>query len=466
VAGPEKQRIRDILANPVEGLNAEVKRWFDLDTPHGTSKLVKACFALRNRNGGYLVIGFDNASGKPVTDQRPTSIRDAFHVDKVQALISRYASEAFEVELHYENHDGTEFPVVQVPSGVQAPVAVKTDLVGSDAKSSLRKGDVYFRTLASNGTASTSVARPNDWKDLVEICFDNREADFGRFFRRQLAAADVRALIDALQSLAGPAQQPSLSLAELTSADLAEGEQRLAEALAKRTLAEDEKALLKFGTWSVALRFEPLLQGKVADQDFMSTLGSSNPRYTGWPMWLDSRGFRNQGDRPYIREGGWEALIVGAHAHADFMRMDPAGKFYLRRVLQDDLTDKVTPMTVLDPSLMLYRVGEVIGVALAFGKALGFDQEGTRLGFAFKWTGIANRNLVRWADTFRDSVAYDPSHEDVITTFTEVPLDTAPQAIAPFVDSATRQLFAAFGGHRVPLSHIEDRVTQLINRQW
>lgn len=466
MAGADRQRIKDLLANPVEGLNAEVKRWFDLDTPHGTSKLVRACFALRNRNGGYLVIGFDNASGKPVSNDRPASVREAFHVDKVQALISRYASETFEIELHYEELDGAEYPVVQVPSGVRAPVAVKTELAGPDAKTSLRKGDVYFRTLASNGTASTSSARPNDWKDLVEICFDNREADLGRFLRRQLAAADVRALVDALQTLAGPTQQPSLGLAELAKADLAEGEERLATALAKRTLQEDEKALLKFGTWSVALRFEPLLQGKVADQEFMATLASSNPSYTGWPMWLDSRGFRNQGDRPYIRDGGWEALIVGAHAHADFMRMDPSGKFYLRRVLQDDLTDKVTPMTVLDPSLMLYRVAEVIAVGLAFGKALGFDQEGTRLGFAFKWTGIANRHLVRWADTFRDSIAYDPSHEDTIATFTEVPLDTAPQAIAPFVDAATRQLFAAFGGHRIPLSHLEDRVTQLISRKW
>jgi hypothetical protein len=40
-----------------------------------------------------------------------------------------------------------------------------------------RIGAVYFRSLASNGTPSATEARPSDWADIIEICFDNREAD-------------------------------------------------------------------------------------------------------------------------------------------------------------------------------------------------------------------------------------------------------------------------------------------------
>jgi hypothetical protein len=54
------------------------------------------------------------------------------------------------------------------------PVAAKADLVDGTRKL-VNLGDVYFRTLASNGTPSTAPARPQDWRDVVEICFDNRE---------------------------------------------------------------------------------------------------------------------------------------------------------------------------------------------------------------------------------------------------------------------------------------------------
>jgi hypothetical protein len=48
----------------------------------------------------------------------------------------------------------------------------------------IRVGDVYCRTLNANGTASTAIAQPTDWRDIFDRCFENREADIGRFLRR------------------------------------------------------------------------------------------------------------------------------------------------------------------------------------------------------------------------------------------------------------------------------------------
>ena len=100
-------------------------------------------------------------------------------------------------------------------------------------------------------------------------------------------------------------------------------------------------------------------------------MASSNPRYTGWPVWCDSRSFTDDSARPFVFDGYWEALIVsldrGFGDHIDYWRLSPDGKFYLHRALQDDVGggDR-TPAagTVLDFALMILRIAECVVVAI------------------------------------------------------------------------------------------------------
>ena len=182
-----QSQIQSLVARPSESLNVEVKRWINPDQPNGISKLVRAVFALRNRNGGFLVLGFDDKTLEPRLENLPPNVRTAFHVDKIQALISRYASELFEVGVAFGKRDGREYPVIVVPEGVRSPVAAKVPLLDENKKELIGAGEVFFRTLAANGIPSSALARPQDWPEIVELCFNNREADVGRFLRRQLA---------------------------------------------------------------------------------------------------------------------------------------------------------------------------------------------------------------------------------------------------------------------------------------
>lgn len=84
----------------------------------GTAKIVKALFSLRNRNGGFFVLGFDDKTLAPTQANRPADIHTAFHVDAIQTIISRYASEPFEIAVGFESRDQTEHAVVAVPDGV------------------------------------------------------------------------------------------------------------------------------------------------------------------------------------------------------------------------------------------------------------------------------------------------------------------------------------------------------------
>lgn len=150
------QEFADRLVNsPSEGLNVEIKRWIDPSEPSGIAKIAIACMALRNRNGGYLVIGLDNESMEPVDDGKPHNVRASFHIDIIQQIISKYASVAFEVAVAFAKRSEQEFPVIAIGSGVRAPVAASKEL-SLAGKPLIRQHAVYFRTLNASGVAGSS----------------------------------------------------------------------------------------------------------------------------------------------------------------------------------------------------------------------------------------------------------------------------------------------------------------------
>jgi hypothetical protein len=468
----DQTRIQELLSRLAESLNVEVKRWIDPTAPNGIAKIVRAALALRNRNGGYLVIGFDDKTLQPDTSNEPQDVRAAFHVDKIQGMISRYSSEIFEIAVAFAEQDGREYPVIIVPEGIKTPVAAKGELL-EGSKRLICHGDVYFRTLASNGTPSTSLARPEDWRDIVEICFDNREADVGRFLRRQLAGRDITSLISALSQLGLAQNMPAVpTLRERAETLLNDGDERFHKALESRKLTADEKLLVdggSSGSWCIGLLIDPPHPARVPDQVFLTTIESANPSYTGWPIWLSSRNFKDQHQAPIVKDRAWEALILsnqGWAKHLDFSRFDPKGEFYLHRALQDDLSDTIEPRKWLDPIHVLIRVAEAIAVGLAFAKALGWKEDDARLGFAFRWTGLSGRGLASWANPLSKlRRGGHLAHDNVVATFTELSLDTPVSAIAPFVDQATQDLFALFGGYKMPTEAVEEWVSRLLERR-
>lgn len=465
-----QDQIDALIRNPSESLNVEIKRWIDPTTPEGQAKIIGGCLALRNRNGGYFVVGFDDNTLQPDQGNVPPDPRIDFHVDIVQGLISKYAYDLFEVGVAFSRRDNVEYPVIVVPTGVQVPVAAKKNLVDASNRNLIRQGGLYFRTLNANGVPSTSLARPQDWRDIVEICFENREADIGRFLRRHLSGLDPSALVDALQHLGlstTPPVPPLPSLRDEAASLLHLGEERFQNAVQTRSLDDVDRAMVEGLAWHVALVVKPGWSDGVADADFLADFLGSNPRYTGWPIWLDSRSHAREDGRPFRVEGAWEALVVSTDFHhLDFMRFDPTGRFYLRRALQDDLTDKVEAGTALDPILVILRVAEAIAVGIAAVRNLeGAETAPRHLGFAFRWTKLADRVLTPWANPMIMMIGERHSREDEVTTFVELTSDTPSTSIAPFVDEATRELFALFDGERIPYNVVEDWTSRLVERR-
>jgi hypothetical protein len=416
--------------------------------------------ALRNRNGGYLVIGLEDKSLTRI----PRTGREHeinFHVDVIQGIISRFSYPPFEISVKFGVIDGTDYPIIVVPEGVTVPVACKRDLADSSGRVLLREDGVYFRTLNANGTPSTSLAKAADWRDIVEICFDNRETDIGRFLRKHLGReVNLKGFV-----ADGGIDQPSLRQRAITH--ISDSESFRQVALNTRLSGQEKEFAEKAGQYAVALVLDPTRPHDNSDTSFLNTVSGANPQYTGWPAWLDSRNFTDQASRPVKVERAWQALIWsygrGFGAHADFIRMHAKGEFYLWRILQDDLTDKVPPYTKLDVALVVYRVAEILAVGLAFAKAL--DQpETSKLGFAFKWWNISGRELDSWANPMRMPPYGRRSFDNEVESYVELNANTPPQAVAPYVLEAVRDLLLAFDGFSISLAVVESIVTEVLRR--
>ena len=458
-------QLQELIDTPAESLSVELKSWIDPDQSEGAAKIVKAALALRNHGGGYLVVGFNNNTREPEKYNLSSPVKSAFHIDKIQRLVSKFTSEPFEVAVEFPERDGQIHPVIVIPSGVKTPVVSRSDLSFKNGKL-ICVDDLYVRSLQSNNTASTTKIGWKDWPKIMEVCFDNREADIGRFLRRHLGGMSPDIILELAVAITKQTE-PKPTNDDLLRKFLQESAERFSEVIEERRVN-----LPKHGTWEAALLVIGNVPAHSANRDFLKLLGSSNPDYTGWPVWLDSSSFPDERAHPHVIKHVWEALIVSrpsgwAH-HVDFMRLDPKGRFYLRRALQDDISgsDRAPkPLSALDFALPILRVAEAIAVGIAFAKAMGCAVETTLLAFAFQWTGLRGRELVSWAEQERLIIPGRSAYDGEVLTFVSVPLETPLSALSEFVNQAVQPLFEIFDGFSLSKGVVEDLTRRLIERK-
>ena len=458
------ERIQELIDRPVESLSVELKGWIDPDSHEGIAKIVKSAIALRNHGGGYILIGFNDKDGEPDLLNAISDVRTLFHIDKIQGLITKYSSEPFEVKLYYPSREKQEFAVLEIPYGIKTPVAAKCNLVKDGNKFLICADTIYVRTLSANNTPSTAKASWKDYGPLIEVCFENREADIGRFLRRHISGLTPEIISQLTDSLIEG--KPNETTEDKLKNLLLEGEQRFEDIIEERKIT-----LPNHGFWEVACIIEGKIPSFSTDNDFLSLIYHSNPGYTGWPPWVILRNSTNQGARPYVYKNAWEALLFSWDSDIhdiDFYRLDPTGRFFLRRALDDDIAvspKRPKPLTVIDFPLIPYRIAEVIAVGLSFARAMGCKKEETNLLFGFKWYGLKERKLTSWVTPFNYRSPNLTSYENEIFSIINVPLETPDSALAQYVYQAIKPLFNTFEGFDLSLIVIENIVKKLIERR-
>ena len=229
--------LQSLVERPRETINIELKSWIDPKSPEGEQKIARAALALRNQNGGYLVIGFNDKTCKPDAVPAGVNVRLQYHTDEIQRIVSRYASHPFVIETHFQETGGVEYPVIRIPAGFKTPVVCKADLLvrgpGGKERFLLRAKDIYVRTVDTNHTVSSAPGNGRDIEELVERCFQNREADHTALLSKTFQAIPSVNLLAIFKAI-GAVSETGLEALEGFEAIFDKGEERYSAAVAGR----------------------------------------------------------------------------------------------------------------------------------------------------------------------------------------------------------------------------------------
>jgi len=346
----------------------------------------------------------------------------------------------------------------------------KVDLKAHQA--TLGEVEVFFYALANGGFSPASYTRRDrpldlqrDWP-LIEdafACVAEAVAKAGPAW----AATEADSV-----SFAAGSTVPGQSAQQV----LDKGERAFREALAAQgDLTAQEREAFEVGAQEIAVAVYGPSPEHAATESFLNLLMSANPGFRpDWPMWMDTRLFHDPRFAPRVKAKAWQALVVLTAGTmpwdmAEFYRLDPKGRFFLRRMIDDDTFARAQRFKVgqfLDPHHAIARTAEAIAVALAFARAMSFDSDQTTLAFDFRWTGLRDRIIHNWTGVGRFLPLRDQyrSVEDDAEGVIEVPLNVAESSLASYVEKATAGLFSQFGGFAPPVGFIHSVVQNLFEK--
>ena len=84
-----EEDLRRRLFTAQESFDTELKPWIDPAKDSGKAVIAKACMALRNVNGGFLIIGVGD-DGSCLNDKVPADIPERYHPDVIHEIISSH----------------------------------------------------------------------------------------------------------------------------------------------------------------------------------------------------------------------------------------------------------------------------------------------------------------------------------------------------------------------------------------
>lgn len=342
---PTQDELRLLLQIPNESLTVEYKSWLNLADNGDKARLAKAAIALANEGGGIIVFGMrepGNDGGSITAEPRPNQF-PTYHQDDINAAVGRYADPAFHCELRFCQNPAAEVEhaFVLVPGGMQVPVMSKRACEGIIAAQKC-----YVR---KPGPRSEEPFTAEEWRGVMERCVQNRREsmlDAIRVIVQGHGAPPIQS--DALDKLSSFSHASFVRWRNLVD-----------------TLPQNDPARMPHGHYD--LNFELVgVQPAPSLAEFRRRMEEAGRvRLTGWGP------FVNLGSEPFQPRsvaGNIEAWIGALSenqafrdsAHCDFWRANPTGLFYLLRGYDEDSVSNLTPGSIFDATMPIWRVGEAM----------------------------------------------------------------------------------------------------------
>lgn len=324
MTGENSDRFADVLFEPREDLDFEVKNWLDLRSDENAkATFAKAALALANHGGGLIILGMTETPGGMVpAEDRPVSL-EAYSTDHLNGIIHNYADPAFHCEVHLRTGpDGQPYPIVVIPGGHRVPVRSKR---GGPNGQTVKDNSIYIRRP---GPRSEVPQTSQDWDVLLGRCLSHR---------RDEMFDQIRALIS------GAVPEASMQTTPDQLADWIESSKKRWFHL-RDTLPENAPERCPHGYMWYAFELAGEFR-ELSGSQFSDVLRSAEVNYSGWPpFWFPSRA----GIRPYPFDDGLIECWIGGDqeegfgnhgaGNSDFWRVSPDGfGFLVRGYREDDL---------------------------------------------------------------------------------------------------------------------------------
>jgi len=205
--------------------------------------------------------------------------------------------------------------------------------------------------------------------------------------------------------------------------------------------------------------FEPLLEKAVV-------------RKTGWPpFWLPT----GEAIRPYEVDGLVECWLTPQEenvergfkdpAHCDFWRAAISGRMFLIRGYQEDSAETFPAGTILDTTLPLWRMGEVLLHAEKLASLFRKNANATvNIHFHALYTGLSGRVLRSWANPLSDLlVEGHAARSDEAVLEADVSAENVEGQLAKHLHPLLSSLYERFGVTGLSLNRVEAEVQRLLN---
>ena len=434
--------LQPLVSEPREDLAVEYKTWLDIAREEGKATLAKACIALANHGGGFVVIGFEELADSLTSVVRPNELCDITQ-DAVNSLIRRYADPDFHCQLHTITHPTTRVnhPIVAVPAHLAVPVITRRACEGT-----IRQHACYIR---KPGPRSEVPQTTEEWRTLLRRCVQANREDM-------LSAIRSIVLGRAETETAAPNLLHDFEDFRTTSF---ERWQTLTEHLGPTSPEKFPNGYYEISihpTHAVPADTLTVLQERLSR--------ARRIKLTGWTPFLEMN--RNE----------WEPIPLNHHIEAwigrrtddntprepqfsDYWRASREGQLYtIRGYTEDSLEDRrnVRPGTVLDVTLPVWRIGEVLYFASRFIDE--FDGIQAIL-INFKFTGLSGRTITsinpsRWTGS-------RPCHSDHVETTANVTPLRLQENMVEIVHQMLTPLYEAFDFYTLTRTLVEEELARL-----